>query len=61
MFKLERAQAALAVPHLQMRALGAPAAVMLFALNGAYRGLTDTRCWPCATGPTHAVLGPCQP
>ena len=43
-FRLEPAQARLAIPHLQLRSLGSPAAIMLFVLNGAYRGLTDTRC-----------------
>lgn len=33
---------ALAVPHLQMRALACPAAVLMFVAVGAFRGFKDT-------------------
>ena len=59
-FKLDHAQAMMAIPHLQLRSLGSPAAIMLFVLNGAYRGLTDTRsaAWPPTSvqTPVWAVL-----
>jgi len=33
---------ALAVPHLQMKALACPAAVLMFVAVGAFRGFKDT-------------------
>ena len=33
---------ALAVPHLQMRALACPAALLMFVAVGAFRGFKDT-------------------
>ncbi|KAK9812589.1 hypothetical protein WJX73_010830 [Symbiochloris irregularis] len=42
-FNVGPEQAAQGIPHLRIRSLAAPATLILFVTNGAFRGITDTR------------------
>lgn len=46
---------ALAVPHLQMRALACPAALLMFVAVGAFRGFKDTKYAPFNYAPQLCV------